>query len=395
MSTMKTLKIAVHLLWKRKLSNAILVLEIFLSVFMLAQMFVYITDYMDNIRAIDELPKNNTYIMNTFSYCNKEQILAAIQQDPAVDAVGRVFMGNTSCNQVASNLVVYPQSIIARYAPSLQSGEWLSTAAGSDSSVLPAVVSADIGLNVGEKADIYLPGKGLVSICVTGVLHTPTQYLFPSGGASASQFAVSSIISQYPVVILREVDYGDPSALIRSSDIGLPENFFVFFKNTVSQATIDVFRSTYGMYGEINSMDLLISNYHVQASTMIDSGIVFFLVFLLVAVTSILSNSVVEKMSNQRLFTIYYMLGMDWKKSIVVEALRILVLAFMVTCVSFIAGQSGWLMLEWMTAERVWLFYGIAITYTFLLLIVVSGVFLVKMVQTDISISLKSLHQGE
>ena len=392
---MKTLFISIRLLWKRKIANGILVLEIFLSVFMLAQMYVYITDYNDNVRAMNELPQSNTFILNAFSYCDKGQVLESIMQDPMVDAVDRVYMGNTTCHNVDCNLVVYPQSVIKRYSPRLQSGEWLSSNDCSNTNELQAVVSSDVGLRIGETATIRLADKRQVSICVIGILETPTQYLYPSGGASATQFAVDSIIDQYSVVMLRAADYGDPSALILPDELGIPENIFVFLRPSTTEAEINSFKDTYRVYGEIISMDTLVANYRAQSSVMINSGIIFFVVFFFLAVTSILSNSIVQMQYNKKLFMVYFILGMNWKKTIVIEVVRIIILELMVICILYFAGKNGWLMLEWMTAERASLFYVIAIVYTVFILMAVSAGSLIKMARTDISASLKNMQQYE
>ncbi|MDO5022598.1 MAG: hypothetical protein Q4E07_04595 [Eubacteriales bacterium] len=388
---MKTLYIALTLLWKRKFSNAILALEILLSVFMLAQTFVFITDYIDNSKAMNELPKDNVFIFSTFSYCDKEEVKEKINRSPIVESADRVYMGGASFNGVDCNLVVYPQNIIAHYKPSLKKGAWFSSFKKTDMGILPAVISSEFGASVGETRSIYLPDKGDTKIYVTGILASPTQYLYPSGGASSGQFAVSSIIDQRPVIILREVDYGDMSALEPPSDLPLPENMFVFIKPSATQEEIITFKKNYGMYGEITDMNTLVVNFLSQSSLMINNGIAFFAVFFLLAVTSILSGSIMQTVYNKKLFTVYFMLGMNPKKGAVVELIRIFVIAILVIFLTFFAGRQGWLMLEWLSETRVRLFYIIAVSYSILILFAVSAYSVIKGARTDISASLKNL----
>ncbi len=47
-----------------------------------------------------------------------------------------------------------------------------------------------------------------------------------------------------------------------------------------------------------------------------------FIVFMLLAATGILSNNIMQMMKNRKLFTIYYLLGMNWHKCVAVEICR-------------------------------------------------------------------------
>ena len=71
--------------------------------------------------------------------------------------------------------------------PSIGQGEWLSSAPGG-SARAEAVVSGELGLQVGDTATILLPSNKNREIVVTGVLKTPAQYFHPSGAASPGLF---------------------------------------------------------------------------------------------------------------------------------------------------------------------------------------------------------------
>ncbi len=80
--------------------------------------------------------------------------------------------------------------------------------------------------------------------------------------------------------------------------------------------------------------------------------------FLLLAATGVLSNNVIQSLRNRRQFTVYYLLGMNWKKGAAVEACRVGILILITMALSFILGKLGLLMLEWMTPERALQFLG-------------------------------------
>lgn len=301
-------------------------------------------------------------------------------------------MGSLYCNDVSSNLVAYSEDMIARYSPALQDGVWLPSRNYQDHTAKPAVLSADIGLKVGDTVEVNLPGKKNVRINVIGILEEPTQYLFPSGSASSPIFSAKSIIDQYPVVIMKDCDVGDRAHLVPPQG-SVPENLFIFLTTDtqVNDALLDPWRK----YGELTPMASLISTYNEDAKTMIGGGVVFFVVFFFLAVTCVISNQVIQSISNRKEFTIYYLAGMDWKMAAIIEGLRIVALVVIIIALTFVAGDFNLLMLEWMTPRRTILFYSITFVYIIAMFVGISVGFLAKLVRSDISVSLKDLQHGQ
>ena len=120
-----------------------------------------------------------------------------------------------------------------------------------------------------------------------------------------------------------------------------------------------------------------------------------FIVFLAAAATGVLGNNVMQSMRNRKLFTVYYLLGMDWKRGVWIEISRVIVLLLLTMGLCVVAGRYGLLMLDWMTPRRAVLFYGIVFLYVLVMFTAVGAGFLVKLMREDISTSLKELHQGE
>jgi len=392
---MTTLFIALKLLWKRKLINFILVLQILLSIIMLAQLFVFVTDHLDNMRAVNELPIKNAIVLSVFDYYNEEYVIQEIQSSLQVDSVGRVYMGNLSCNNVSCNLAVYNEGIIAHYLPQLQSGSWLSDSLSVIEGAVPTVISADIGLKVGDTVDVSLSKGKTTRIIVIGILEEPTQYLFPSGGASSVIFSAKAIIAQSPVVIMRDTDFGDTSILLPPPEMPIPQSLFVFLKADTAKDDVDAILDPWRKYGEVTPMESLISTYNKNTSTMIGAGIIFFVVFFFLAATSVLSNNVIQSLRNRRQFTVYYLLGMNWKKGAAIEICRVVILIIITIALSLLAGKYGLLMLEWMTQKRAYLFYGVVFLYIVVMFFAVGAGFLIKLMREDISGALKDLQQGE
>lgn len=392
---MSTLLIAIKLFWKRKLINIILILQILLSVMALAQVFVAVGDYRDNLRAVNELPIENTLIITTFNYYDPEYVTQQILSSPQVDSVGRVYMSAFNNDDNTSyNLAFYNEGIISRYLPRLQSGSWLSDKIRVNGESVPAVVSSDMGLKLGDKTDISISNKETFQIEIVGILEKPTQYLYPSGYASPGFFTAASVIRHEPVVIVRNTDFDDSDIFVGSTE-DMPTNIFIFLKPGSSDINIDAVRTELGKYGEISQMTSPIFTFNSNTNEMIAATTIMFFMFLMLAATGILSNNVIQSLRNRRQFTVFYLLGMDWKQSAMIEACRVGILIIITMVLSLVAGKMGLLSLFWMTPKRAIMFYGSVFLYIVVMFTVIGAGFLIKLMREDLSGALKDLQKGE
>lgn len=374
--------------------NIVLMFEIVLSVVMLAQAYVFITKHMDNRRAVMELPKENAFVLSMFTYYDGQYVIDKVMQNPQVEGIGRIYLGSTTCNNAVCNLAVYSNEVIRHYTPSLQEGAWFSQNIKKDQESIQAVVSADIGLKIGQTVEIEVMDNKKLLIRVVGILKQPTQYLYPSGGASPARFSADLIIAQSSVVILSEKEYGDAADLIFPREIGIPENIFIFLNPKESYKDSNLSLANLRKYGELTPMDSLISTYRKDTTILIVGGTIFFIVFFFLAVTGTISNYVMQQLKNRRLLTIYYLVGMNWRQAALIEMIRIMMMEIIVLTFCYFAGKYGLLMLEWMPPKRAALFYGLTFAYTLLMFFAIGAHFLLKLVRTDISLALKEL-QGE
>ena len=384
---------AFRLIWKRKLANITLIVQILLSIVMLAQLFVIVESLYNNLRAVDELPTQNTMMIEPFTYYDSNYVMQQIVSSPQVESVGAVYWGNTSFHNVSCNLAAYNNAIIAHYSPALAAGRWFQS--GDDNggqSVIPAVVSGGLGLKLNDVVSIDLPTTTAVTTCkvqVIGILQEPTQYLWPTGGASPEYFAANDIIAQAPVFILPSADLNISATFLQPTT-----NQMIFTKDG-SGVTIDSARAQWGQYGEITPMPSLISVFDANTKDMINTSSLMFGVFLCLAVTGVLSNNVIQSLRNRKQFTIYYLLGMNWKDGVAIELVRTVLL--IVICMVFIIpiGCIGWLQLMWMTSAQKILFFGICLAYLLIMFFAVGFGFLLKLAREDLSGSLKDLQQDE
>lgn len=395
---MTTLFIALKLLWRRKAANFVLLLQVLVSVAMLAQMYVFLVDHLDNVRAVGELPTENALVLTVFEYYPPAYAAERLEASPLVEEVAAVDTGGGTCGDTGCNVAIYGDGIVRHYTPALQSGGWLEGEAEMEDGVLPAVVSQEVGLRAGDTGTVRLNTGDTARIRVVGVLKRPTQYLYPSGSASPTYFSANFVISQKPPVLLRARDAAQSEVLqaaFSSSSFRMSQNLFIFLRPGVTDAQYEKALEEWNRYGEITPAASLISTYKKKADTEITAGLLTFVIFLALAMTSIISSNVIQAMRNRKLFTVYYLLGMDWKKSAYIEAARIGLLLFLMMTLIAAAGKAGLLMLEWLTPTRARWFYGIAFLYILLMFASVGVVFIRRLTREDLSAALKDLQQGE
>ncbi|MDR1569897.1 MAG: ABC transporter permease [Oscillospiraceae bacterium] len=392
---MRVLLIAFRLIWKRKLTNITIVVQIILSIIMLAQLFVFVSDHRSSVRAVSELPVSDTIVVSVFEYYTMEQAARQILATPEVESVGKIYTGTFFYNNVSINLAIYNDAIIKHYFPNLTSGNWLSDNPSVDNNAIPVVVSFDMGLRTGDTVHMSLPNGDAYQVTVVGVLKEPTQYLYPSGSASPEYFSARVIISPESVVIMRDTDLSDTSVFEPALGQPAARNLFVFINGDANAADVEAVTDAWRKYGETTPMTSLIANYVKDTNSLIGGASLMFIVFLSLAATSVLSSYLTQSMRNRRLFTVFYLLGMEWRKGVAIEICRMLILIIITMSLCLIAGASGLLMLQWMTLRSAYTFYGIVLLYITVTFAAIGVRFLVRLVREDISAALKELQQSE
>lgn len=392
---MTTLFIALKLLWRRKAANFVLLLQVLVSVVMLAQMYVFLFDHLDNVRAVGELPTENALVLPVFEYYTPAYAAERLEASPLVEEVAAVDTGGGSCNDTDCHIAIYGDGIVRHYTPALQSGGWLEGEAEMEDGVLPAVVSQEVGLRVGDTGTVRLNTGDTARIRVVGVLKRPTQYLYPTGSASPAYFSADFVISQEPAVLLRARDAAQSEAFQSASSFRTSKNLFIFLRPGITDAQYEGALEEWNRYGEITSAASLISTYTEKANTLITAGLLTFCVFTALAMTSVVGSNVIQALRNRKLFTVYYLLGMDWRRSAFIEATRVGLLLIPMMAMVAAAGQGGLLMMEWMTPTRAKWFYGISFLYVLLMFASVGAVFIWRLTREDLSAALKALQKGE
>ena len=87
---MRSIMLAVSFLKKQWVMNVVLVVEILISVIMLSELFLFVSDRLDNQRAAEELQNNYLYVLSEFEYYTpqEERVMEAF---PPAHGMGSIF----------------------------------------------------------------------------------------------------------------------------------------------------------------------------------------------------------------------------------------------------------------------------------------------------------------
>lgn len=389
MMNMVSFYISFRLIQKRIWSALIVVVQIMLSLISLASLAVFIFDYQGNIRAMGELPTEDTSILTVFQYYDINVVKEKFRDNASINIGEVYYKDEVACADEKCRLVMYDDIIIENYLPALSDGKWLTEDFTRKDEAVSAVVSADMGLNVGDTFDVTLSESLAITISVQGVLKKPTQYLLPEAYADPKYFEADMIISNNSAIIVSAQDFSRILPDYNRLGFEKTRSCLVFFAGQ-ENITNEINR-----YGKLTPVSGAIALYKRNTEDMILGQSMIFFVFLLLAITGILSSNVIQIRKNKRTYAIYYLLGMDWKQAKVIEFMQSFIVIVITMVLYFVLEKVGLVSLQWLNQEQIIIFYVIVFSYICILFALISTLCLRKESQEDISLSLKNLQKGE
>ncbi len=383
---MKNVIIAAKFLKRQLILNLIIVVEVLLSVMMLTELFVYVSDRMDNQRAAKELNNDNLFVLTEFEYYyeSEDYLISILRADSTIEKIGKADVLECKLNNQYLYLGLYNSDLIDIYCPKISEGTWFSSVA-NEYEACPAVVSSDTGLHVGSIVEILVANDRVFEIQVIGILASPTQYLLPTGMSDS----IDSLISQQPVILLDSTQIPNMTLLSKTGINGTKSLFLL------TEMTKDQLVSGYNKYGSIQSINDMIQRFTKNSNELILSETVLFILFFFLASIVILSAEVIHSINCQRSYTIYYLLGMKWEKCVWIECIRHIVLLAVIIGVTILLDRYGGIQTTWLANDRLVMFYVVLIIYLTIALFGTSALFIRNLLRRDISVSLKSLNGGE
>ena len=365
----------------------ILSAEIVLAVIMLAQLYVFLCDGLDHVKAIREFPQD-AYVLGVFDYYEADEVLTKVAENPSIRQAGTVTVATCTVNGHDCRFAAYPEAILSHYHPSLRQGSWLPVPVSCQATAIPCVTSGFSGERVGDQIQVSLYGESFPAT-VVGILAQPTQVLYPIGSASKNLFSIDLITTQEDCILVPQDCLKPLCARIQESQEGFGNTIFLFADGDDSAL------ASLQKYGELTDMQALTAIFRHDSREMILAGTLFAAVFLLLATTCILSNYLTESERSLRLYTCYYLLGMKWHGCVIIELTKVSVLSCFTFLLCLLAGRQGLLMLDWMTPFRRILFFVLTAVFIISLLGGIGAVSFHKLYRQDLSAALKEIHQGE
>lgn len=392
---MRMLFLVTSLLKRRKLSTAAVILQLVFSIIVFSQLFTYLSNYLFEIRGAQELPAAQAVVLNPYAFEEMDTLRQRLKLEDSLASVDWVRTDSTDPEELNAQLTLYTEGLVQRYRPALSQGVWFDDSPTLQGDAIPAVVTQELGLSLGDEVTIAASSNGRkCTIHVIGILAAPTQYFHPTGRASPKVFSASLVISTQPGILLPEA-MAQPMLQLEDDPEYQVQSLYLFLKDHLTESEKDDLYSRLGRTGEIVPMAHLTQVFIQDSWGLISSTFILFVAVWLLSFTGILSSSIMQQEQTAYLYTVYYLCGMKWKKIGTLEILRIAFIVSITILLSLLCGQMGLLMLHWLTPQQTVLLYLLIFAYASVMLGGVGWVFLHRLIHSDLSQALKSLQNNE
>ena len=112
MMNINTFYLSVRLLKKRVWSALIVVIQLMLSLISLTSLVVFVFDYQDAVRAMGELPTENTSVLTVFEYYDINIVKKKFQDNESVNIGQICYKDGVVCGEESCRLVTYDDIVI-------------------------------------------------------------------------------------------------------------------------------------------------------------------------------------------------------------------------------------------------------------------------------------------
>ncbi|MDR0380842.1 MAG: hypothetical protein LBH86_02425 [Oscillospiraceae bacterium] len=325
---MKILYISFRFLWKRKLLNVLVLLQVVFSILCLAQTLSKLDHLMSTRGAVEKLETDGVYILRAFSHIQGVFANKASNALKPFAEIGRLYVKS----EESADLVGYSDEIIRHYQPALASGRWFADYEPPNG-VIPIVTNAGMKLRVNDT--ILLPSG--IEGRVIAVLDPNTQYLFPQKGASPEFYSADNLLSNDGAVMI--IPYSMLPEEEQRTFMPWTE-MLIYAHDNVERSEID---RAVARTGELTTMASAKDIYENKMRKDLYFNVTLFLIFFLAAVAGIGGTCMMQNIYNQKIFSIYYLTGMTPKKSAAIEATRLsLLLMLSIALIFVLAAMNMW-----------------------------------------------------
>ena len=237
---------------------------------------------------------------------------------------------------------IYNQAIVDNMKCLLKKGIWFTEYKG-EANIVPLIVCEKMGIKLNDTIEFYFPNKGTdiskpytYKGVVIGVLNDLDYvYSFSKGG---TMMGLDTLMKKVEDTIIIP-DFFIDEKIIKNADDYHGKMLFINDKSEELEQKIN--ELSIGIVTDIKKMSDVTSKN--LASFLVSNGLVF-IIFSLITMAGIGGNNGLQRITNEKNFSIYYMLGLSWKRCIQIELWRTIImigLPYLIFCFLFLTNHLG------------------------------------------------------
>lgn len=338
---MKTIYLAIKIIWKQKWMNLILLLTIISSVYYLVPTFTQVIHYTTAVNSLKLLDTENAYYLyRSFFYGWEnselwEEMNETIQKSNDIEGYANYY--NLSEDTSSYCVMAYNQELIRRFTPKLTEGVWLNTIDETEiENFVPAVVGSGTGLSCGElfQLPIMRGEKNTTLNCkVVGVIAKDCGIVEFSADADDSFFTSDILIGESAQVIIVPVTDIILDCLGENKYLASSKGGILYTTSEVNQERVvqDI-----GYAGNVTGLGSGCTRFYEQSKLIVSAMGVCWGIYFLVTLFCMLCSNVILNVRLNKIYTIYYMSGMSLSKRKVIDGVKIGILVFISSIVSYL-----------------------------------------------------------
>ena len=377
---MKTIYLALKMIWKQKFLNLFLILTIVLSIYYLSPVLSQVIHYTVSSQTLSGLEMNHSYYLYSNPYYNKKDASLKKSIDAKIVSTAYVTEHAESYNlhsvEPSYNILSYNDTLINNFIPKMDSGIWLNATDKKD--YIPIVVSKDTSLNCGELLPIELISndKQKTFTCkVVGILKTNANVVGFTGAADNNYFTTDALLSNATDTIIIPFTNEIENFISNESYIFSANGSILY---TTDDTTYENVLNDFGYAGIVTDLDSGNNRFYEQSKLIVVAMGAYFALYLTITILCLLCSNFILNINAKRLYTIYFLTGMSYIKRMKIEIFRVLLLIFVSTTISFLYLQKNGIIQSYFENINSIIILACILLYVSLIFIPVSTIFIIK-----------------
>lgn len=343
----KNLKIIGNLFKQNKFKNIVIIIQIIVSIFVLTFLLQKIVEYSDTSKLLAKMDFDNTIVFSESLHISKllsgqnrnekyEKVKEYLKDLDGVKNVYNTYNTSFENNSLDLYTFMYDDGLIEKNKFNLEKGTGFNKENLNNKEFIPIIVSSGLKdkYKLGETYEfgIYsIPEEKdkFYKVKVVGILKNE-EYIYVGSSKQTTPQVADLFLKTYK----------NEEFVIMPNRIKDTENYSINSGFTVELSNKEDFvRNSYDKViekgiGRFTLKDKYQANFYDDLIADYDSYIFIFIITYIFIITSIGGYNLLATLNYKRLFTIYYINGMQWEKGIKLVAIRNLLLIMIPTIIA-------------------------------------------------------------